>query len=181
MEFLKSQSIVDDFGGLITGENMLGIGTTLKVLFPNTKQSINKPGLQEAGAKKDMTQTPQQRCILVVDDEIALTGFLSELLESQGYEVKVVNNASDALKLFRKNPLDIDLVLTDQTMPGITGAEMAAEMLNMKPGLPVILTTGYSELIDEAGAKELGIRAYLSKPMETQHLLGVIKELLTES
>jgi len=116
--------------------------------------------------------------ILVVDDETALTGFLSELLESRGYNVIVVNNGYDALSVFKQDPTAIDLVFTDQTMPGITGAEMATEILALRPELPIILTTGYSELVDEASAKALGIRAYLSKPIETQQILRTIKELL---
>jgi len=169
--------IVHDYGGHIVVETASGIGTTFKILLPPSDQNLEEPE-QLASERIEDTQLHQQRRIMVVDDETALTGFLSELLESRGYSVIVVNDAYDALTLFNQDPSAIDLILTDQTMPGITGAEMATEMLALRPELPVILTTGYSELIDEAGAKALGIRAYLSKPMETQQLLQTIKELL---
>ena len=129
----------------------------------------------------DSKNAQKDHRILVVDDEVALTGYFFELLTSRGYEVKTFNDPFEALQLFKNDPAYFDLVLTDQTMPGLTGAEMASEMLALRHNLPVILTTGYSDLVDEASAKALGIRAFLNKPTETQHLLITISDLLAQT
>ncbi len=116
--------------------------------------------------------------VLVVDDEPAIGTFLAELLHSRGCAATVMNDSQEALALFRRDPQAFDLVLTDQTMPGMPGAELAAAMLELRPALPIILCTGYSEQVDEMRAKKLGIRCYLTKPIDVMVFLDTVNELL---
>jgi len=84
------------------------------------------------------------------------------------------------MDLFSQNPTAFDLVITDQTMPGLTGTELAKKILALRPEMPIILCTGYSENINEEKAKELGIRGYISKPMELNPLLNLVVQMLSE-
>jgi len=116
--------------------------------------------------------TPTQ--VLVVDDERAVASFVGELLELNGYTVTVETDPAQAWDLFAADPERFDLVVTDQTMPRLTGAQLAARVMGVRPDLPVVLMTGYSATIDERKARELGIRAYLRKPVRGDELLAAI-------
>jgi PAS domain S-box-containing protein len=112
--------------------------------------------------------------VLVVDDERAVASFVGELLELNGYTVTVETDSAQAWELFAANPQRFDLVVTDQTMPRLTGAQLAARVMGLRPELPVVLMTGYSATVDERKARELGIRAYLRKPVRGDELLAAI-------
>ena len=112
--------------------------------------------------------------IMVVDDEIILGKLLNEVLCSHGYRVTVKHNGQEALQTFADNPDDYDMVITDQTMPNMTGKDMAIQILDIKPKLPIILCTGYSDQINEDEAKNIGIRDFLRKPVKTNDLLKLI-------
>ena len=100
------------------------------------------------------------------------------LLASIGYEVTIATTSQEALLLFSSDPKSFDLVITDQTMPGMTGARLARAMLEVKPELPIILCTGYSELIDRAGTSAIGIRGFLEKPFSLGTLAHLIRSIL---
>ena len=101
-----------------------------------------------------------------------------ELLEMQNYNVMHMTDSQAALKLFRKNPDVIDLVITDQTMPGLTGDELAKAMLAIKPQLRIILCTGHSEYVDADVAESIGIDGFLMKPVKADVLLEEVSNLL---
>lgn len=103
-----------------------------------------------------------------------------EMLERLGYTVTVRNTAREALDVFRRRPEAFDLVITDQTMPGMTGAELAAQLLAIRPDLPILLCTGYSATISEDRAKSIGIKAFLMKPLERNALARIIRDVLDE-
>ena len=90
---------------------------------------------------------------------------MGQVLSALGYRVTTVRESRNALRLFRENPESFDLVITDMTMPDMTGAELAREILRFRPSTPVILCTGYSELISEEEALRMGIRRFLMKPL----------------
>ena len=105
---------------------------------------------------------------------------LSELLREAGYRVSNFSNSVEALAAFRAAPDTFDLVITDQTMPNLSGGDMSRAMLALRPALPIMLCTGFSDKIDEAAARQLGIRAFLMKPVKNDILLRQAHDLLDE-
>jgi len=114
----------------------------------------------------------QRKRILYVDDEAPLAKLGQKTLEQLGYEVEMTTNVAEALEWVRKEPKRFDLVITDQTMPGLTGMDFAAQLLKIRPDLPIILTTGYSPYLTNERVRAAGIRDLLLKP-HTLHTLGV--------
>lgn len=100
------------------------------------------------------------------------------MLEFLGYRVVGMTNPEEALKEFSNHPDDFDLVMTDQNMPRLTGEKLAIEILRIRPGIPVILCTGYSELVNEETARALGIREFVMKPLSLQEMASTIRQVL---
>lgn len=117
--------------------------------------------------------------ILVVDDDELVAEYLAALLESENYEVKVLNRSAEALQYFIDNPDDFDLVVTDQIMPELTGVEIAQEMLKLRPNTPVLLITGYSEKVTADNAKLFGLSGFFSKPINEDLFLNQISKLVS--
>lgn len=116
--------------------------------------------------------------ILFVDDEEMLTELGQELITSLGYTVTATTNSNDALKLFSTDPNAFDLVITDMTMPGLTGMELSAELMAIRPDIPIILCTGFCEHINEKLAKENGVHNFLMKPYGRSTLSITIRNAL---
>ncbi len=116
--------------------------------------------------------------ILFVDDESSLVEFNKERLERLGYTVESRTDSVAALALFLSSPHAFDLVITDMTMPRMTGDVLARELLKIRPDLPIILCTGYSARMSEEKAMELGIKKYLEKPVEMENLARSVRQVL---
>jgi CheY-like chemotaxis protein len=116
--------------------------------------------------------------ILVVDDEIPLGQLVGEVLEVNGYCATVHANPRAALLAFQANPSSFSAVITDQTMPGMTGLELVREMRLIKPDLPVIMVSGYSDKVDAESAAQHGIYRYFYKPVKSEALLAALREAL---
>ena len=116
--------------------------------------------------------------ILVVDDDHALAGFLTELLNNFGYQVTTMNDSRQALEHYTRSGDRFDLVISDQTMPGLTGVELATEILKHNPNQAIILCTGYSDQVDAERAHQLGIKSFLNKPVETRLLISEVEHLI---
>lgn len=116
--------------------------------------------------------------IMVVDDEEMVANLLNEILSLNDYVVDVFTDSTEALEYFRNNSDVFDLILTDYTMPGMTGAELSNYFLQIRKDIPIILCTGYSEHIDEEKANEIGISAYLNKPLSQLELKNTVAKLL---
>lgn len=164
--------IVHNHKGHVLVTSVENKGTEFKVLFPITPDP-QAAGLEEAGADANLGAH-----ILVVDDEESVARFIQALLDTQGHRVTIMNNSREALEYFQEHADQIDMIFTDQTMPGMSGLELAKSVLAMKPEIPVILATGFSHKIDEKTAKGAGVRAFLKKPFDTQLLLDTVGELL---
>jgi DNA-binding NtrC family response regulator len=117
--------------------------------------------------------------ILFVDDEEWLVEMWQEILEGLGFEVKATTSSLEALQAFRTDPDRYDLVITDQTMARLTGFELAREILKVRPELPVILCTGFSEVVSPEKAKALGIKEFVMKPLTINELTAAIRRALT--
>jgi CheY-like chemotaxis protein len=116
--------------------------------------------------------------ILFVDDEKILAELGKELLESLGYKVITKTSSLEALETFRADPHGFDLVITDMTMPGLRGEELAREIIALRPGVPIILCTGHSELIDETQALGMGISEFVMKPYLVANFAQTIRKAL---
>ena len=116
--------------------------------------------------------------ILFVDDEKMLAEIGKAMLERFGYRVSLETSGIEALATFRRQPDAFDLVITDQTMPGMTGVEMIQRMRQIRPDLPIILCTGYSSLLTEEKVKSLGVGGLALKPLTKEVLISLIREAL---
>ncbi len=164
--------IVKDCGGTIHVSSQPGKGTTFTILFPLIER-------ETMPREETVLPIPKGKGhILLVDDEEALAQMSREMLTSLGYEVTLRYSGLDALEAFRKNPYQFDLVFTDMTMPNMSGAMLAREMLKIRHDIPVILVTGFSERINEEDAKSIGIREFLMKPVSLTNLSRTVGKLL---
>ena len=164
--------IVNSHNGRISVESSAGKGTTFKILFPAVEKQI-----PEKPKKLEELPTGQER-ILFVDDENAMVSLNQQRLERLGYKVTGKTNPSEALEFFRSDPNQFDLVITDMTMPRMTGDKLAQEVLKIRSDIPIIICTGYSNRMSEAKAQELGIRKYIEKPIEMENLARSVREVL---
>ena len=164
--------IVENHHGKIFVESEPGEGATFHVFLP-ASDAKPKPQKDEIGPLLEGTER-----ILLVDDEDTLALVGKEILERLGYSVTSISDSVEALKLFQKDPEAFDLVITDQTMPTLLGSELAQRLLKIKPGLPIILCTGYSSQIDREKALQIGIRGFASKPVNRKNLASLMRSLL---
>jgi DNA-binding NtrC family response regulator len=118
--------------------------------------------------------------ILFNDDEQVLIDVGSQMLERLGYEVVKKQSSTEALELFRAEADRFDLVITDMTMPHMTGDKLAQELMKIRPDIPVILCTGHSRLVSEEKAKEIGIKAFVMKPLVMRNLAETVRKVLDE-
>jgi PAS domain S-box-containing protein len=165
--------IVTKYGGAITIESVEGEGTSIDILLPRHTAPTEELPLAPSRPLLGGTQH-----ILVVDDEQPLTEMLRQLLERLGYRVTTANDPLAALSLVREAPERFDAVLTDQTMPGMTGSTLTVELLNIRPTLPIILISGFGNTVDSQKATQLGARAFLPKPIDFPLLFQLLQQVL---
>ncbi len=167
--------IVRSHGGHILVATQPDKGTGFRLLFPPVVEET--PDAPAADPSSEELPHGHGEQVLVLDDEPDLGRFLGDLLESYGYRATVLTNSQEALERFKENPGEFDLLITDQTMPGMSGVELVKTLRQVHPELPVILNTGFSEDIDTDYAARLGIR-YLEKPVRSERLIQAVGELL---
>ncbi|MCK5350849.1 MAG: response regulator, partial [Desulfobacula sp.] len=168
-------SIVKSCKGDIRVKSKPDKGTTFTILLPvaDTKNSIEN---QETIAKSFKVGSGER--LLVVDDDKDIALMCKEGFELLGYKVKLFFSSIEALDFFKENYHTIDLVVTDQTMPGITGFELAKSMLSIKKDMPIILCSGYAGAINKIKIQEAGINSFIMKPVTVEDLSKQIQQLL---
>jgi PAS domain S-box-containing protein len=164
--------IVKSYGGIVTVESEPGKGTAFDIYFPMMESEATK-------AEVDVSKLAVGKGrVLFVDDEEALTLLGGKILAKLGYEVVTYTGSLEALEAFRAGPERFDLVITDQTMPQMTGMELAQEILKIRPDIPIIMCTGFSEGLTPEKAKSLGIREYLMKPLVMRQIADTVSKVM---
>jgi len=167
--------IIRESGGTITVESEVNKGTTFSIHFPIAEKIEPE---QDAYLQSRIPWGKER--VLFVDDEPSIADLAKRILERLGYDVTVRQSAQDALELFRHSPHRFDIVVTDMTMPHMTGDELAGAILSIRPDIPVILCTGYSKRISDKRAREMGIRAFVMKPLTQRELANTVRLALDE-
>jgi CheY-like chemotaxis protein len=164
--------IVHQHEGYIFAESEAGSGSKFTVYLPMVEAELSGEDLTEHPVSSGTER------VLFVDDEELLAEMGRDMLEDLGYQVTVTTSSSEALALFRTDPGRFDLVITDVTMPEITGVELAREMLAVRADIPIIMCTGFSHLIDADAAKAAGVRAFTMKPLTKREIAKTIRTVL---
>ena len=165
--------IVGSHGGVMTVDSTPGAGSAFSLYLPRVDF--------DAAPAAEPTESVMPRgsgCILLVDDEEILVRLGEELLQYLGYEVVAHTNSLDALQTFQKEPHRFDVVITDQTMPAMTGATLVEELRSLRPNIPIILCTGFSHLVNAEKARALDVDAFVMKPGVTQELAATVQQVL---
>ena len=166
--------IVESYHGKIEVKSELGKGSVFSVYIPTIKKdesySSYEPSILPSGSER----------ILLIDDEVSIAKMESQILESLGYMVVTRTSSVEALELFCSKPNDFDLVVTDMTMPNLTGDKLAVELMKIRPDIPVILCSGYSKKISGESAADIGIKAFAYKPVVKSDLAKTVRKVLDE-
>ncbi|MBF0288444.1 MAG: response regulator [SAR324 cluster bacterium] len=165
---------VKSHNGAITVQSKPEKGTTIEIFLPE----IDSPVLPELSTSDSVLQG--QESVLLVDDEQILVDMLEQKLTRIGYHVTATTNSQEALNYFQEKPNQFDLVITDQTMPNISGSQLAKQIISINPNIPIILITGYSETLSPEQAKSMGVRNYIIKPIDFSELGTLIRNILDE-
>ncbi|MBU1195995.1 MAG: response regulator [Proteobacteria bacterium] len=164
--------IVKNHNGTVSVDSKPGQGSVFKIVFPAAKGEK-----QTSKSTSDHLPTGNES-ILFIDDEESLSKLGSMLLQRLGYKVKALTDPVNALELIRAEPAGFDLVITDMTMPRLSGDQLIKEILNINSNMPVILCTGFSNKIDKEKAMMIGARCYIEKPLDKSKLAYCIREIL---
>ncbi len=164
--------IVKSHGGAITVDSEVGKGSVFHLYFPLVEAKTGR------GTGKAVPIQRGNETILFVDDEIFIVNMMERSLSRLGYHLETKLNPREAVELFQSKSDQIDLVITDMTMPQMTGIQLSEALWRIRPDLPIILCTGHSDLIDEDKAARLGFAAYVMKPVTRQKMARIIRDVL---
>ena len=175
LELAVVHGIVENYGGQITVDSTIGKGTCFTIYLPiSKKRKVYTPSERE-----DLPLGNEN--ILFVDDEAPIAKMGSKILEQLGYTVTKRTSSLEALELFRSKPQTFDLVISDMTMPNMTGDKLAIELMKVRSDIPVVLCTGYSKKISEESVADIGIKALFYKPVVKADLAKTVRKVLDKT
>lgn len=166
--------IVKNHRGSITVSSEPGKGSAFKVYLPKLIPSMG----QKAAVNRPIPRGDER--ILFVDDEEVILNSVRNMLQHLGYKVTAYSDSREALNAFSSDPSRFDLVMTDQTMPFMTGEILGREIMRLRPEVPLILCTGYSDLISAEKAREMGFRGFILKPFSVREGAELVRRVLDE-
>ncbi len=164
--------IVTAHNGKIRVESTPGKGTTIRIAFPVVCDQPEK----EKESQNMLFEGTEK--ILIIDDEKSITALLTHLFERLGYSVTAGTDPVEIYETFEKNPFGYNLIITDMTMPKMTGLDLAKKVKEVRPDMPIILCTGYSDIIDEEKALEFGITKFIMKPLALYSVAESVRQVL---
>jgi len=165
--------IVKNYGGVIKVYSDPGLGTNIRIYLPRVEMDVSSERKNEPGPLRG-----GEEHIMVVDDEPSMLEMMEITLHSLGYRVSSFTDSYEAVEAFESEPDRFDLIITDVTMPHLTGLDLTARIYTIKPGMPIILCTGFSELTTKERAESLGIKNFLLKPVLRRDLSEAIRKAL---
>lgn len=170
------RNIVVSFKGAILVDSEPDKGTEIHVVLPLAEVASNESAQVETVQFESESGTA-----LVADDDHWSRDIVDRMLKKMGYQVFTVNNGLDALELYKESPDKFDIVFTDEQMPGLLGSDLAREITAIRPGIPVVLLTGFSQSLSPDQARAAGIAAYLRKPFVMPDLAKVLQKVRAEA
>ena len=166
--------IVEKYEGKIFVDSKLGHGTVFTIYLPTVKRVAPQK-------VEELTVLPEgQERILLVDDETAIVKMTRRVLTQLGYVVTIAMSGTEAFETFKSQPEEFDLIVSDVTMPGMGGDQLAKKIFEIRPDIPVILSTGYSQRLSEQEAFDIGVKAFIYKPIGRVELAKTIRKVLEE-
>jgi len=166
-------TIVKNHEGSVQVKSQPGQGTAFHIYLPCLKQQMT--GSEPSDAEPVPGGSER---ILFVDDEEGIVELAQRMLSDLGYHVTACNDSREALNIYESDPESFDLVITDMTMPNLSGSELAQKIIRLRPGQPIVLCTGFSSYIDAEKAKQIGIKTFLLKPVSRRKLAVTIRKIL---
>jgi PAS domain S-box-containing protein len=164
--------IVKSYGGFLYVHSRLGEGSTFEILIPAQKPTAPRDAIAE------MAVPTGSESILFVDDETMIVDIIKRMLETLGYRVVARTSGIEALEAFKNNPKEVDLVVTDLTMPKMSGLDLAEEILRIRPGMPILLCTGFDVTMDEKKVAARGLRGIIFKPILRRDMAIMVRNAL---
>lgn len=169
-------NIVRNYGGLINVKSKINVGTTFEIYIPTVQYKS-----EEIKVTEKLKKNSKSLNILFIDDDESLTKLFKELLKKIGHNITAMNNSINAFSLFKNEQAKYNVIFTDLTMPGLTGIELAEKIREINNDIPIIIYTGYGDIIQKDIIRKLNIHRVMIKPVKLQEIIDVLEEVIKKN